>query len=244
MKIKTAILVLTAVAAVLALSLHAPIPQDEAYHLFADARRLAGIPNACDVLSNLPFLLSGLYGLSRKPRAPAAAYGILCLGVLLVGLGSAYYHYAPSTPALFWDRLPMTVAFMAFFSMLLEERVTRIPTLPPLLVIGAASALYWRWSGDLRPYLLVQFLPLLLMPLILALYPRRGLSTGPLLAAFGLYVAAKLLEHFDHQVFQRFFLSGHTLKHLAAAAAAACLIKAVPVKEETCCSASEPSSTP
>lgn len=215
----------------------APIPQDPAYHLFADARRFLGLPNFWDVMSNLPFLLAGLYGLARKPRASAVAYRILCLGVLLVSFGSAYYHYAPSTPTLFWDRLPMTIAFMALFSMLLEERVTPRRTLIPLVLTGLASAVYWRWTDDLRPYLLVQFLPLILMPLILASYPRKYLNTRLLLSAFGLYVAAKVFEHFDRQVFAIFFLSGHTLKHLAAGAAAWCLIKAVPAQEDACCSA-------
>ena len=36
-----------------------PIPQDPSYHNFADQRRLAGIANALDVLSNIPFALVG-----------------------------------------------------------------------------------------------------------------------------------------------------------------------------------------
>ena len=79
-------------------------------------------------MSNLPFLIAGLWGLSRYPR-PAApesrgGYLVLCIGTILVGFGSAYYHLAPSNGTLLWDRLPMTVAFMALLSLLLRERVT------------------------------------------------------------------------------------------------------------------------
>lgn len=232
---KALALAVVSVAAVLAAVLHAPIPQDLGYHAFADARAFAGIPNFWDVFSNLPFLLVGLYGLSRRVE-PKSAYLALCLGILLVSLGSAYYHYAPSNATLLWDRLPMTVAFMALFSMLLEERVTERKTLIPLLALGIASALYWSWTDDLRPYLLVQFLPLILLPLILALYERKYLSTKLLLYAFGLYVAAKLFEHYDRSVLAWLPLSGHTIKHLVSGAATLSLVLAVPAKKEEACS--------
>jgi len=236
----TILLLLTACALLATLS-QGRIPQDPAYHLFADTRALAGVANFADVLSNLPFLIVGLYGLSRRRRLAqprcVSAYTALCVGVLLVSLGSAYYHYSPSTPTLLWDRLPMTVAFMALFSMLLEERVTESRrTLPPLLAAGIASAAYWYWTesrgaGDLRPYLLVQFLPILLMPVILALYPRKYLTNNLLVEALVLYVAAKLFESCDRQVLASIsVLSGHTIKHLLAAAATLCIIRAVPAK--------------
>lgn len=231
--------------ALLATMLHGRIPQDPAYHLFADTRPFAGLPNFGDIFSNLPFLLVGLYGLSRRRRLTepgcAGAYTALCAGVLLVSLGSAYYHYSPSTPTLLWDRLPMTVAFMALFSLLLEERVTESRrTLLPLLAAGIASAAYWYWTesrgaGDLRPYILVQFLPMLLIPLILALYPRKYLSNNLLVAALVLYVAAKIFESVDRRVLASIgVLSGHTIKHLLAGAATLCIIRAVPAKEDSC----------
>ncbi len=242
---RAAILLLLAACVMLAALLHAPIPQDPAYHLFADTRSFAGIVNFGDVLSNLPFLLVGLYGLSRSRRLAEprcrSAYITLCGGVLLVSLGSAYYHLSPSTPTLLWDRLPMTVAFMALFSLLLEERVTESRrTLLPLLAAGLASAAYWYWTesrgaGDLRPYILVQFLPIVLIPLILALYPRKYLTNNLLVAALTLYVAAKLFETYDRQVLASIgALSGHTIKHLLAGAATLCIIRAVPAKENSC----------
>lgn len=241
---RKAVLAAVAAAAVLAAVLHAPIPQDEAYHRFADARPLAGVPNFGDVASNLPFLFVGVYGLSRMRRlkepACARAYATLCAGVILVSFGSAYYHYAPSTPALFWDRLPMTIAFMALFSLLLEERVVESRrTLLPLLAAGAGAAAYWHWTqsrgaGDLRPYGLVQFLPIALMPLILALFPGKYLSGRRLMWGFGFYAGAKFCESFDRRIFEALgLMSGHTIKHLLAAAATLCIIAAVSTSAET-----------
>jgi hypothetical protein len=230
------------VAVVVAICL-GPIPQDPAYHRFADTRRLLGIDNFWNVVSNVPFVLVGLYGMGRARRLAepesTAGYLLLCTGVFLVGFGSAYYHLAPSNAALVWDRLPMTVAFMALLALLLAERVGgshRLVTLGLLVGCGAATVFYWAWTeaqgrGDLRPYGLVQFLPVVLIPLLLVLFPARWIRSGWLCGAFGLYVAAKLLEHFDRQVFAATGMGGHALKHLAAAAAALCIILAVRTRE-------------
>ena len=220
-----------------------PIPQDPAYHRFADTRQLFGIANFWNVLSNAPFVFVGLYGLWRAPRLAEpesrAAYLLVCAGVLLVGFGSAYYHLAPANGTLVWDRLPMTVAFMALLALLLAERVTdshRLLALWLLVAFGAATVFYWAWTesqgrGDLRPYGLVQFLPLVLIPLLLVLFPARYVRSDWLCGAFGLYVAAKLLEQFDRQAWVATGVSGHALKHLAAAAAALCIILAVGARD-------------
>ena len=139
--------------------LQPPIPQDLAYHQFADQRTLFGIPHCLNVLSNLPFLLVGLWGFSVVFRlatdpeqqafvrpADSLAYQILFLGVALVGLGSTYYHLAPSNETLLWDRLPMSIAFMAFLATAITERLDRragIITLLPLIAFGVFSVLYW-----------------------------------------------------------------------------------------------------
>lgn len=241
----TRIIVCAAIIAAGAMFLSGPIPQDPAYHAFADTRKIASVGNFWNVLSNFPFLLVGLYGLSRvsrlEVRETRPAYLALCIGTVLVSVGSAFYHLAPSTPSLVWDRLPMTIAFMALFSLLLDERevlgATR-RTLWPLLTIGLLSAAYWYWTesrgtGDLRPYVLVQFLPLLLMPAILLLFRGRYLNTPLLVLSMIFYAIAKALEHFDLQVFQTVgVLSGHTMKHLAASLAALCIICAVPARRD------------
>jgi hypothetical protein len=218
-----------------------PIPQDPAYHLFADAREIARVPNFWNVISNLPFLFVGIYGLARYSRTVdignRAAYLLLCSGVFLVGFGSAYYHWSPSTASLLWDRLPMTVAFMALFALLLEERIphkNKLLSLWLLVAIGVGSAVYWSYTeslghGDLRPYALVQFLPLILIPLMLLLFKANYLRGRLIMAALGWYVIAKIFEFYDPEVFDALgLLSGHTIKHLIAGVAVLYIILAVP----------------
>jgi len=208
------------------------IPQDPAYHAFADHGMLLGIPNFWNVATNLPFLLVGLIGLAWRSRlrvqAPQTQYAVFCVGVMLVGLGSAYYHWAPSTPALVWDRLPMTVAFMALFSAVIQDRVSehlgRV-LLWPLVIAGIATIVWWYLSeqagrGDLRSYAVVQFLPMLLIPLMLLLFNGRGLRDGWLWMTLATYLLAKIAEYFDAAIFSASgILSGHSLKHLLAALA-------------------------
>jgi hypothetical protein len=221
-----------------------PIPQDVAYHQFGDAREIGGLPHFWNVVTNIPFLLVGWFGLSRRKRLAEPeshlAYLVLCIGVLLVGLGSAYYHLAPSTPTLVWDRLPMTVAFMALFAILLGERVFpayRTGLLWLLLAVGAGSVAYWAWTeslgvGDLRAYALVQFLPLLLIPVILLLFEGKYLRASHLVYALLFYAAAKVFEHFDREVLALSgAISGHSIKHVLSAMAALCILLAVPVRK-------------
>ena len=214
-----------------------PIPQDLAYHAFIDNRALWGIPNFGDVVGNLPFILFGVmgYGFVYKnqknhqcfilPKEPLL-WKIFFFGTALVGFGSGYYHLNPNNETLVWDRLPMTIAFMSFFSLVIMERISvkkGLMLFPVLLGIGIASVWYWDYTeslgqGDLRLYVLVQFLPLLLMPLMFWLFPAQYSGLKYLGFVLGWYILAKLLEHFDGAVFalSQQTVSGHTLKHLAA----------------------------
>jgi hypothetical protein len=96
------------------------IPQDQSYHLFADCRAVAGIPNFWNVVSNIPFIAIGAAGLWRFHHDPATI--VLFLGFLLTGIGSSYYHWDPNDGTLFWDRLPMTLSFAAILALAVEER--------------------------------------------------------------------------------------------------------------------------
>jgi hypothetical protein len=101
--------------------------------------------------------------------------------------------------------------------------------LGPLLVLGCASVLYWhvtelRGAGDLRLYALVQFGSLIVVVLLLVLYPPRYRGTSYLVVGLAAYAAAKVLETGDRIIFANIgVVSGHTLKHLAAATGAACV---------------------
>jgi hypothetical protein len=230
------LLTLAAIALAAAAS---PIPQDAAYHRFADGRSIAGLANFWNVVSNAGFPLVGAFGLSRLGSLPArdlrTVYAVFCVAVLAVGFGSALYHYAPSTATLTWDRLPMSVAFMALFAAIGSDRVSPAfgkALLWPLLLIGAGSVAYWHWSelqgrGDLRPYGLVQFLPMVLLPVMLLTCPGSRRSVPWLWLAFAGYGLAKLTEHFDGEILRACGLSGHSLKHVLAAGAVWCAVQAL-----------------
>jgi hypothetical protein len=218
----------------------APIAQDPAYHDFADRRYLCGTPNFWNVLSNLSFLVIGAFGLARlsrlHPGAHRVGYIVFCAGVVGVGLGSAYYHYGPNTQTLVWDRLPMTIAFMALFAMVIRDRLSgRLGErlLWPLIAAGIASIAYWHWTetlgrGDLRVYGLVQFLPMLLIPLMLLVSPGQGLRSSWLWATLAIYGLSKVTEYFDHGILESTgLLSGHTIKHLLASLAVLCAVLAM-----------------
>lgn len=230
------LLIITAVATTAVFFMPA-IPQDPAYHIFVDGRTLLGINNFWNVSSNLVFVIVGIIGLlavafsSLPARLPELniAYYLFFIGVCLTGVGSSYYHLGPSNATLVWDRLPMTISFMAFFSVIAGEQLS--PTvgrrlLWPLLVLGLLSVVYWHYTeglgeGDLRAYGLVQFLPILLVPVLLLGFRPRFSGNIYLWAVIGGYLLSKLLEQGDAVIYDVIGIGGHALKHVAAAAATA-----------------------
>lgn len=213
-----------------------PIPQDICYHNFSDNRTLFGIPNFWDVVSNIPFILIGilgmLYTLNKEKKKTTFPLFLNCfaffLGIFLTGLGSGYYHLNPTNTTLLWDRLPMTISFMAFFSIIIGDCISfnaGIKTLFPFLIVGFISIIYWQTTEyfgccDLRFYALVQFLPIILIPLILFLNNSQlGIKSYYWLILLA-YIFAKFFEASDEFIFNSLHLiSGHTLKHIIACVA-------------------------
>ena len=218
------ILLLALFAGVMALE---PIAQPASYHDFADQRFLFGAPNLFDVASSIAFLVVGALGISLcagHGRPQATSWMVLFVGTVLAGFGSAYYHWAPNDATLVWDRLPIALVAMALLVALVVEHIGETLErflLAPALAAGLMSVLWWQWSGDLRPYLWVQFAPMLCIPFVLAMFPARHTHRRFMLYAIGLYSLAKAAEMNDMEIFTRtgHVVSGHTLKHLLAAGA-------------------------
>jgi tryptophan-rich sensory protein len=212
------------------------IPQPPAYHNFADHRAWFGIPNFGDVASNVPFAIVGLWGLIFlcKPHAARFSdprerwlYLVMFAGLILTAFGSAYYHLAPGNARLVWDRIPIMIVFMALLAAAIAERVsvrTGLWLFPLLQAAGIGSVLFWRAGelnghGDLRFYAAVQVYATLVL-LLLLLFPAKYTRGSDFAVVVGFYVLAKILEEADHQVFALGrIVSGHTMKHVAAAAA-------------------------
>jgi hypothetical protein len=224
------------VLAVAAALLIPAMPQPVSYHDFADHREMFGIRNFLDVASNFAFLAVGAWGLSlalgrrahfefTQERWP---YAIFFLGVTLTAAGSAYYHVAPDNETLFWDRLPMTIAFMGLVCSQIVDRISiraGLALLVPMLVLGAATVIYWRMteragSGNIVPYGVLQGYSVVVLLLLAVLNPSRYTHGKLLYWVFAWYVLSKVLETYDAQVLAwNHAVSGHTLKHLAAAIA-------------------------
>jgi len=175
--------------------------------------------------------IAGLWLLASKGPAGIVvglfpAYHVLFIGVLLTAFGSGWFHLAPDNDTLFWDRLPMTIAFMSLVAIVAGEHISESlgrRLLWPLLAIGAASVFYWDYSesqnaGDLRLYGLVQFLPMLLIPAILLMYQSVFDKTRFIWVVFLFYALAKVFEQLDATLYDLGgVISGHSIKHVCAA---------------------------
>lgn len=224
--------VLAALLPILFLGL-GPIAQPADYHDLADKRPLLGFRHFWNVVSNLPFLVIGVMGLHlvwRNRGEAAAAWATLFAGTAMVALGSSWYHSDPNDVTLIWDRVPIGIAFMGFFTALLIEhlngmgrRVAR-HLLVPFVVFSAAAIWWWYANGDLSLWVWVQAAPMLAVVLVFVLLPARFTHRRYLAYGLACYVAAKLFEVADMQVMQWTggLMSGHAMKHLAAAAGVCC----------------------
>ena len=224
------------VLSVLAAFLLPAMPQPVSYHDFADDREMLGVANFFDVASNAAFVVAGLAGFAvvLRPRTVFASnverwpYAVFFAGMVLTGLGSAYYHLVPDNERLFWDRLPMTIAFMSLIAAQVVDRIDTkagLALLVPMLLVGAASVLYWRateraGAGNVMPYGVLQGYSVVILFLLALLQPSRYTRGNDIYWVFAGYVIAKLLETFDRELFGLGHVaSGHSLKHLAAAIA-------------------------
>ena len=225
---------LLGMAALLALALFGPVlPASAHQHTLADQRALWGIPCALDVLSNLPFAIAGLWGLVTLRRvapgmldAPSRALASLFFaGLVCTAAGSALYHWQPQDAGLLWDRLGMVLPFAGLLGLAGASRVSAragAAAAGTVLLAGPLAVLWWSHSGNLLPWAVVQ-LGGMLVVLALACLPRRdGALALHLGAVMALYALAKLFEAADHAVFEATgqAVSGHSLKHVLAAAAA------------------------
>ena len=222
------------------LALHGPIAQPAHYHDFADHAALFGIPHAADVLSNTGFALVAIWGwLTLRPQRDSAplragwpGYRLFLIGLLLTAFGSAFYHLAPDNSRLVWDRLPIALVCAGLIAGVRGDiRGSRNALEAIVLALAAVASVAW-WAitertgaGDLRPYLLLQGLALILIPLWQAIHRAPRTDRLAFAAAMGLYVLAKAAEVLDHEIAAALgAVTGHTLKHLIATAATAAVV--------------------
>ena len=200
------------------------------------------IKNFGDVLSNLFIFAGGIMGIillhvrflhdtddiqvleSARKWQLEVCFPILFYSTVAIAVGSTYYHWNPNDNTLLWDRLPMTLAFVSIFCFMLEEYIPKDcvglgqSLLTPLLLLGIFSVLYWRWTDDLRLYVLIQFLPLVIIAgLLICCQPRHGGTLQHTLALM-CYGLAKVCEECDYEIYAvtKNQISGHSMKHALA----------------------------
>lgn len=214
-----------------------PLGQPQAYHRFADARALLGVPNFLNVASNLAFLWVALQGLAvlRKARPGAFTatterwpYAVFFLGLAATCFGSSWYHLEPDHAGLFWDRLPIAACFGALLAATLGDRLGPgwgLGALAPLVIVGVGTVCYWRYSTaqgaeNVLPYFAFQAATLFSLLALTLGCPSRYTRSKDLAYAALLYAVAVGAEQADAAIFTLGqIVSGHTLKHLLAAAA-------------------------
>jgi hypothetical protein len=222
------------------LALHGRIAQPAHYHAFADHSAVFGLPHAADVLSNAGFALVAIWGwLTLRPhrdsdalRAGWPGYRLFLIGLFLTAFGSAFYHLAPDNARLIWDRLPIALVCAGLLAGVRGDIYGSKAGIDAIVLglYAVASVAWWAitdsfGADDLRPYLLLQALALLLIPLWQAIHRRPRPDRIAFGLAMGLYVLAKVAEVLDHEIATTLgFVSGHTLKHLIATAATAAVV--------------------
>uniref|UniRef100_A0AC34F6S9 Alkaline ceramidase n=1 Tax=Panagrolaimus sp. ES5 TaxID=591445 RepID=A0AC34F6S9_9BILA len=207
--------------------------QMSSYHDFADDRKVAGIPYFFNVISNLPFLWVGLQGMNLLSSGilkdidstEKSLFNVFFYFVFFGGIGSAFYHLIPNNFTLLFDRLPITAAGMSLLAAIISDRVSKPlghKLLFPLLLFGTLTALYWEFTemigaGDVRAYVFAQFLPAVLIPLILAKMPKPYSGTHHLWNLVLFFGIARFGEIADGLFYMLSFhlISGHVVKHLA-----------------------------
>lgn len=209
---------------------------------FVDERTWLGIPNAADVLSNLPFAIFGFWGLALQANTSKAfrpymrrenfVLTLFFMGLIFTAVGSMLFHLAPSDSTLLWDRVGMAFAFAGMLGVAASERVSARSGIwlgLASLLTGTLALIVWSKTSDVLPWMVLQF-GCMAMILILAITRQHAKSLGvSLYAVVAWYALAKVFESKDHAIFEStgHWVSGHTLKHLAASLAALPIIFAI-----------------
>lgn len=218
------------------------ITQPAHQHAFADQRMWGGIPFAMDVLSNLSFAAWGVAGLlclfgvaqrtERAIKAEHALAGLFFTGLVCTAAASSWYHLQPNDAGLGIDRLGMAVAFAGLMGLAIAGRISHRAgawAAGAVLIFGPLSVWLWLASGNVLPWLVIQFGGMAVILWMAFIKPMRGALPVRWGVVIAVYATAKFFELADHQIYAltEQAISGHSLKHVAASFAAWPVLAAV-----------------
>lgn len=222
-------------ATVMGLVAWGPILLSPEAHDYADSRAWLGIPSAANVCVNVAMLAVGSWGwcvtrVSAWPPQLRRPWQLFQACAVVSALLAAAYHTWPGDTLFVATHAATAGGFMMLTLGMLAERVhPRFGASMScgLLLLGAAvlagAVLIGRSSGnplDMRPLLLLEIVPVLVIPAGALSLPGRATHARDWIVVLLLYAAAKLLEPSDALILQSSgWVSGHTLMHLALTAA-------------------------
>jgi hypothetical protein len=207
-----------------------PVTRGPAFHQYADTRSWLGIPNTLDVVSNVLFIVVALWMWRRAPQRGLAR--LACAGTAAIGIGSAIYHASPSDATLALDWAPIATTLMWVLATVIEDRGGPGRAFAIGGAIAAIGSVAW-WlatggtqGGDMTAYVVVQGAGVAL-PTLVALFRQGRIPALQLVLALGFFGLARLASSHDRQLLDAIGVSGHTIKHLLAAFAAAIALRAM-----------------
>lgn len=220
-------------AAAVGLLLWGPMPIDADAHRYADARTWLGIPNAANVLVNVPIFWLAVWGwcatrTSRWPHALRLPWQWFHFGVIATALTAAMYHAAPGDALFLAAHGCMAGAFVLLGCGMLAERVdARFGSFAvcagvvatTLLVTSVMVLAKQRGSAvDLRLLALCEMAPVLLLLAGALRLPSAYTRASGWMLTLLLYASSNLFELADAALFRASgWISGHTLMHAALA---------------------------
>lgn len=201
-------------------------------HRYADERTWLGVPAAANVLVNLPMFALGAWGWrttrsSGWPEALRRPWGWFHICAMLSAVLAGMYHANPGDVLFVLAHVCTACCFLALTLGALAERVhlnfgsratCRAALLGPVL-LGVAMLLGRLLYGelDLRPLLLLEIIPVLVIPAGALSLRGQWTRASDWLAVLLLYAVSKMFETGDAAILRATggSLSGHTLMHLA-----------------------------
>jgi hypothetical protein len=224
-----ALLVTRTAIAIVVIAFATSVVRGPEFHRYADARTWLGIPHAGDVLSNLAFVIVAALYLPRNAYAWAVRAGVAAIGV-----GSAVYHLSPGDLLLAGDWGPIAITLALLSAAVIDDRLGRRAgrialVIGPVLAVGSVA--WWLASGgtaggNMAPYVAVQAAGIALPPLVALVAPGR-IPVRLLLLGVLCFALARIAAAYDRALLEAIGISGHSVKHLVAALAAACALRAL-----------------
>ena len=209
-----------------------PMPIGTSAHAYADARTWLGIPNASNVLVNLPLFWLAVWGwcatrASGWPSWLRTPWQWFHLFAMATALTSGLYHAAPNDTLFVISHIGQASAFTLLTLGVLAERVDArfgsvaccVMSVVAIALTGGAMAYAVRIDGpiDMRPLMLLEILPVLLIPT--GALGLRGSHTeaSTWFVVLALYASSKLFDVGDPAIFglSGGRIGGHALMHLS-----------------------------